>query len=71
MATVDQITNYINIASMLVEAGAQIAGKLKGVFTTLFGQHGLTDEQINAIEAAGMADSEARRLRRVAMGAAD
>jgi hypothetical protein len=64
------ILTAINIGSALIGAGVDIAGKLKGVFAAL-GHQNLTDDQINQIEAAAMADSEARRLRRIAMGTPD
>lgn len=62
------IEAYIQIATILYAAGIEIAGKFKQMIAHFKPDHGLTDEQINAIEQAGMDDSRKRLAERIAMG---
>lgn len=65
------IQKYIDIASAIVSAGIPLVGTLKGVFDLIKPDHGLTDAEINQIEADGIADSERRKAERDAMGKSD
>ncbi len=69
MKTTD-IEAYIQIATILYAAGVEIAGKFKQMLALFKPDHDLTDEQINAIEQAGMDDSRKRLAERIAMGQA-
>lgn len=57
-----QILSFIQIGKALVSAGVDIAGKFKA----LLSDAGLTEDQINQIEAAAMADDDMRIARRIA-----
>lgn len=63
-----QILSYIAMGSAILQAGGTLVGALKGVMQLIKPNHGLTDEQINAIEQASVADSERRKFERIAMG---
>lgn len=63
-----QILSYIAMGSAILQAGGTLVGTLKGVLELIKPNHGLTDEQINAIERASVADSELRKQQRIAMG---
>ena len=62
------IEAYIQIATILYAAGIEIVGKFKALIGVLSPDHALTDEEINAIEQAGMDDSRRRLAERIAMG---
>ncbi len=62
------IEAYIQIATVLYAAGVEIAGKFKALIAVLHPDHTLTDDEINAIEQAGMDDSKKRLAERIAMG---
>jgi hypothetical protein len=62
------IQTYISIISMLASVGVDVAGKTKQLVAMFTPDHTLTDDQINAIEAAGIADDQRRRNERIAMG---
>jgi hypothetical protein len=64
------IEAYIQIATVLYAAGVDIAGKFKALIGVFHPDHTLTDEEINAIEQAGMDDSRKRLAERIAMGQA-
>lgn len=64
------IQAYIQIAGILAAAGVDIAGRFKALIGIFRPGNTLTDEQINAIEQAGLLDSKRRQMERVAMGAA-
>jgi hypothetical protein len=63
----DQIQAYISVAEVLYAAGIEIVGKFKELLAVLHPGHTLTDDQINAIEQAGMLDSQRRQAERIAM----
>ena len=63
-----QIQAYISVASLLASAGIDIAGKVKSLVALFHPAASLTEEQINAIEQAAIADAERRRQERIAMG---
>lgn len=65
-----QIQNWISIISLIVQSGGAIAGQAKALITLFHPLATLTEEQINAIEQAGIADAERRRQERIAMGQA-
>ena len=65
--TAQQIQGYIQVAEILISLGVSIGGKLKGLIDLMHPGHSLTDEQINAIEAAAMADDRKRQAERIAM----
>lgn len=66
--TPQQIETWIAVAQALTAAGVSIVGQLKALFAQFGVSHSLTDDQINAIEQAGIADDQARAARRRAMG---
>jgi hypothetical protein len=66
--TAAQIQTYIGIASLLASAGVEVAGKFKALIGLFHPTSGLTEEQINAIEQAGIADAQRRQQERIAMG---
>ncbi len=66
--TTENIEAYIQIATILYAAGVEIVGKFKALLDMLHPGHDLTDDQINAIEQAGMDDSKRRLAERIAMG---
>ena len=58
----DQILGAIQIGRVLLALGMAVADGIK----KLFGETALTDDQLNAIEAAAMADDDKRIARRIA-----
>lgn len=62
-----EIQAYISIVASLYGLGVTVAGKIRDLIRLFHPDAELTEAQINAIEAAGMAESERRRLERVAM----
>jgi hypothetical protein len=65
-----QIQNWISIISLIVQSGGVVAGQAKALLTLFHPLSTLTEEQINAIEQAGIADSQRRQQERIAMGQA-
>ncbi len=63
-----QINSYIAIASAIFDLTGTVAGQIKKIVGIFHPGHNLTDEQINAIEEAGMADALKRAAERRAMG---
>ena len=57
-----KILGAIQIARVLVAIGLSVADGIKAIF----GHAVLSDDQINAIEAAAMADDDRRIARRIA-----
>lgn len=66
--TSEQIQGYIQIAGLLASMGVDIIGKIKTMVSLFHGADALTEDQINAIERAGIADAERRKQERIAMG---
>ena len=60
--SVDEVLGAIQIARVLITLGMSVAAGIKAIF----GHQVLTDEQINAVEAAAMADDDRRIARRIA-----
>jgi hypothetical protein len=69
--TPEQLQNYVALAGAILGAGGTLVGTLKGVFDLIKPDHGLTDEQINQIEQAGIEDSQRRLAERTDMGTSD
>lgn len=69
--TPEQINGYITIISILVTLGADVTGKVKQLIHAFHPEVVLTDDEINAIEQAGIADSIARKTARDAMAQPD
>jgi hypothetical protein len=63
-----QIQGYITIAQVLIGIGIDTAQKFKAFIQAIHPHTVLTDEQINAIEQAGILDSQKRQAEREAMG---
>ena len=61
-ATADQILGAIQIARVLIALGMDVVAGIRAIF----GGTVLTDDQINAIEAAAAADDDTRIARRIA-----
>jgi hypothetical protein len=64
----EEIQAYISLVSVLVSVGIDVAGKMKALVGLFHPDHPLTEDQINAIEQAGIADSQKRQAERIAMG---
>jgi hypothetical protein len=65
-----QIQNWISIISLIAQSGGAVIGQGKALIALFHPQHGLTEEQINAIEQAGILDAQRRQQERIAMGQA-
>lgn len=65
----NEIQAYIQAGTVLVSAGIQLGGKLKEMISLFHADHGLTDEQIVAMEQQSIADSQARKAERDKMAA--
>jgi hypothetical protein len=63
-----EVQAYISVISMLAAVGLDVVGKAKQLIQTFTPDHTLTEEQINAIEQAGIAEDQRRRAERIAMG---
>lgn len=63
-----QINGYITLVSAVAQLGFVVAGKVKDLLALLHPEAALTEEQINAIEQAGIADAQRRQAEREQMG---
>jgi hypothetical protein len=63
-----EVQAYISVISMLAAVGLDVVGKAKQLLAMFHPDHTLTEAQVNAIEAAGIADSQKRMAERIAMG---
>lgn len=63
-----EIQGYIAIVAALYSLGVSVGGKVRDLIKLFHPDAVLTEEQINAIEAAGMAESQRRMHERLAMG---
>lgn len=66
--TQTEIQTYVGVAGTLIDAGIAIAGKIGPLVSLFHPQAALTEDEINAIEQAGVADALRRRDERAAMG---
>lgn len=68
--TEEQLNSYIALVSAVAQLGFAVAGKVKDLIAALHPDVALTEEQLNAIEQAGIADAARRRDEREAMSQA-
>ena len=65
-----QIQGYIAIVAGLYTLGASVAGKVGALIKLFHPDVTLTEDEINAIERAGIEDAERRAAERADMGKA-
>jgi hypothetical protein len=68
--TPEQFNQYVTIGSAAVQVGLQVAGKIQAMVKLFHPDVTLTEDQINAVEEAIVADALRRKAEREAMGQA-
>lgn len=58
---------WLTVATALLDVGVPLVGRIAEIFSHLRPDHGLSKDEINAIEQAAFEDDQARKKARLAM----